>query len=313
MKIYCENNVPQGCCSILLKIEKGTVLTIAPVILHTLGSPNSVVIIITSCIRLFFYFSLVFLFQLRTCFHRLFHAVLQELVQILVWQVVRRLVRHAPALPSDLLRCLPTRVIVVQETADMPVAFQHVQRPGQVADRVEHYAVRHRLSLFERKIREIIHETLKNQHRRLSVPLLPMPEMRDILWGGRTLEMRVAYLQSALPVPEPDPEIPFAAHAVMHLHTLPRGDAGRNPPVCQVAQQHHVAERREAQLLECRRRGGRLPGCRSGREHGEVSLYALQYGGYVARPVQPLRQVDDAASRPLAEVDSQVSGKTDLE
>jgi hypothetical protein len=44
-----------------------------------------------------------------------------------------------------------------------------------------------------------------------------------------------------------------------------------------------------------------------------VSLYALQYGGYVARPVQPLRQVDDASSRPLAEVDSQVSGKADLE
>jgi hypothetical protein len=49
------------------------------------------------------------------------------------------------------------------------------------------------------------------------------------------------------------------------------------------------------------------------RGHGEVSLYALQYGGYVTRPVQPLRQVDDASSRPLAEVDSQVSGKADLE
>ena len=195
----------------------------------------------------------------------------------------------------------------------MPVTFQHVQRPGQVADRVEHHAVRHRPPLFERKVREIIHEAFKNQHRRLSVPLLPMPQMRDVLWGGRTLEIRVAYLQSALPVPEPDPEIPFAARAVMHLHALPRGDAGRNPPLCQVVEQHRIAKWRDAHLLECRRRGDRLPGCLGGREHGEVSLYALQYGGYVARPVQPLRQVDDAASRPLAEVDSQVSGKADLE
>lgn len=140
-----------------------------------------------------------------------------------------------------------------------------------------------------------------------------MPEMRDVLWGGRTLEIRVAYLQAALPVPEPDPEIPFAARAVMDLHALPQGNAGRNPPLCQIVQQHRIAERRYAQLLECRRRGGRLPGCRSGRGHGEVSLYALQYGGYVTRPVQPLRQVDDASSRPLAEVDSQVSGKADLE
>lgn len=239
--------------------------------------------------------------------------MLQKLVQILVWQVVRRLVRHAPALPPDLLRGFPARIIIVQETADMPVIFQHVQRPGQVADRIEHHAVRHRLSLFERKVRKIVHETLKHQNRRLSVPLHPMPQMRDVLWGGRTLEIRVAYLQATFPVSEPDPEIPFAARAVMHLHALPRGDAGRNPSLCQVVQQHRITERRDAQLLECWRRGGCPPGCRSGRGHGKVSLYALQYGGYVARPVQPLRQVDDAASRPLAEVDSQVSGKADLE
>ena len=91
------------------------------------------------------------------------------------------------------------------------------------------------------------------------------------------------------------------------------GNAGRNPPLCQIVQQYRITERRDAQLLECRRRGGRLPGCLGGRGHGEVSLYALQYGGYVARPVQPLRQVDDASSRPLAKVDSQVSGKADLE
>ena len=83
--------------------------------------------------------------------------------------------------------------------------------------------------------------------------------------------------------------------------------------LCQIVQQYRITERRDAHLLECRRRGGRLPGCLGGRGHGEVSLYALQYGGYVARPVQPLRQVDDASSRPLAEVDSQVSGKADLE
>jgi len=195
----------------------------------------------------------------------------------------------------------------------MPVTFQHVQRPGQVADRIEHHAVRHRLSLFERKVREVIHEALENQDRRPLVPLRGMPQMRDILWGGRTLEIRVAYLHAVLPVPEPDPEIPFASRAVMHLHALLYGDAGRNPPFGQIIQQHRITERRDAELLECRRRGDRLPGCRGGREHGEVSLYALQYGGYVARPVQPLRQVDDAASRPLAEVDSQVSGKADLE
>lgn len=228
-------------------------------------------------------------------------------------QVVHRLVRHAPALPSDLLRGFPARVIIVQETADMPVAFQHVQRPRQITDRIEHHAVRHRLSLFERKVREIVHEALKHQGRRLSVPPGSMPEMRDVLWGGRTLEIRVAYFQAALPVPEPDPEIPFAARAVMDLHTLPQGNSGRNPPLCQIVQQHRITERRDAQLLECRRRGGRLPGCLGGRGHGEVSLYALQYGGYVARPIQPLRQVDDASSRPLAEVDSQVSGKADLE
>ena len=228
-------------------------------------------------------------------------------------QVVHRLVRHVPTLPSDLLRGFPARVIIVQETADMPVAFQHVQRPRQITDRIEHHAVRHRLSLFERKVREIVHETLKHQGRRLSVPRGSMPEMRDVLWGGRTLEIRVAYLQAALPVPEPDPEIPFAARAVMDLHALPQGNAGRNPPLCQIVQQYRITERRDAQLLECRRRGGRLPGCLGGRGHGEVSLYALQYGGYVARPVQPLRQVDDASSRPLAKVDSQVSGKADLE
>ena len=140
-----------------------------------------------------------------------------------------------------------------------------------------------------------------------------MPQMRDVLGGGRTLEIRVAYLQSALPVPEPDPEIPFAARAVMHLHALPRGDTGGNPPLCQVVQQHRIAERRDAQLLECCRCGGHLPGCLGGCEDGEISLYALQYGGYVPRPVQPLRQVDDASSRPLAKIMSQVSGKADLE
>lgn len=140
-----------------------------------------------------------------------------------------------------------------------------------------------------------------------------MPDMGDILWGGRTLEIRVAYLYAAFPVPESDPKIPFASRAVMHLHALFQGNAGRNPPLCQIVQQHRITERRDAQLFECRRRGDRLPGCRSGREHGEVSLYALQYGGYVVRPVQSLRQIDDAASRPLTEVDSQVSGKADLE
>ena len=259
------------------------------------------------------YFSPAFLFRFRTRFHRLFQTVLQELVQILVRQVVHRLVRHAPAPPPDLLRRPAARVIVVQETADMPVTFQHVQRPRQVTDRIEHHAVRYRLSLFERKVREVIHEALENQDRRPLVPLRGMPQMRDILWGGRTLEIRVAYLHAALPVPEPDPEIPFAARAVMHLHALFQGNAGRNPPLCQIVQQHRTTEWRDAQFLECRRRGDRLPGCCGGREHGEVSLYALQYGGYVARPVQPLRQVDDAASRPLAEVDSQVSGKADLE
>lgn len=140
-----------------------------------------------------------------------------------------------------------------------------------------------------------------------------MPDMGDILWGGRTLEIRVAYLHAALPVPEPDPEIPFASRAVMHLHALPYGDAGRNPPFGQIIQQHRITERRDAELLECRRRGGRLTGFQSRREHRETSLYTPQHGGYVPRPVQPLRQVDDATSRPLAEVDSQVSGKADLE
>lgn len=172
--------------------------------------------------------------------------MLEELVQILVGQVMYRLVHHAPALPSDLLRCLPACVIIVQETADMPVIFQYVQRPLQIADRIEYHAVRHRLSLFERKVREIVHEALKHQDRRPSVPPGSMPQMRDVLWGGRTLEIRVAYLQSVLPVPEPDPEIPFAARAVMHLHALPRGDTGRNPPLCQVVQQHRIAERRDA-------------------------------------------------------------------
>ena len=140
-----------------------------------------------------------------------------------------------------------------------------------------------------------------------------MPDMRDILWGSRTLDIRVAYLHAAFPVPKSDPEIPFAARAVMHLHALPCSDAGRNPPFGQIIQQHRITERRDTELLECRRRGDRLTGYRGGRGHGEVSLYALQYGGYVARPVQPLRQVDDAASRPLAEIMSQVSGKADLE
>lgn len=92
--------------------------------------------------------------------------MLQEFVQILVRQVVHRLVRHAPAPPPDLLRRFPPRTIVVQETTDMPVTFQHVQRPGQVADRIEHHAIRHRLPLFERKVREVIHEALENQDRR---------------------------------------------------------------------------------------------------------------------------------------------------
>ena len=192
------------------------------------------------------YFSPAFLLQFRTWLLRLFQAVLQELVQILVRQVVHRLVRHASALPSDLLRGFPARIIIVQETADMPVAFQHVQRPRQITDRIEYHAVRHRLSLFERKVREIVHEALKHQGRCPSVPPGSMPQMRDVLWGGRTLEIRVAYLQSVLPVPEPDPEIPFAARAVMHLHALPRGDTGRNPPLCQVVQQHRIAERRDA-------------------------------------------------------------------
>lgn len=99
----------------------------------------------------------------------------------------------------------------------------------------------------------------------------------------------------------------------MHLHALPYGDAGRNPPFGQIIQQHRITERRDAELLECRRRGGRLTGFQSRREHRETSLYTPQHGGYVPRPVQPLRQVDDATSRPLAEVDSQVSGKADLE
>lgn len=112
------------------------------------------------------YFSPAFLFRFRTRFHRLFHTVLQELVQVLVRQVVHRLVRHAPAPPPDLLRRFPPRTIVVQETADMPVTFQHVQRPGQVADRIEHHAIRYRLPLLERKVREVIHETLEHQYRR---------------------------------------------------------------------------------------------------------------------------------------------------
>lgn len=99
-------------------------------------------------------------------FLRFFQTVLQELVQILVRQVVHRLVRHALAPPPDLLRRFPARTIVVQETADMPVTFQHVQRPGQVADRIEYHAIRHRLSLLERKVREVIHEPLEHQYRR---------------------------------------------------------------------------------------------------------------------------------------------------
>lgn len=76
--------------------------------------------IIFRSIRLPSYFSPAFLFRFRTRFHRLFQTVLQELVQVLVRQVVHRLVRHAPAPLPDLLRRPAARVIVVQETADMP-------------------------------------------------------------------------------------------------------------------------------------------------------------------------------------------------
>lgn len=82
-------------------------------------------------------------------FHRLFHAVLQELIQILVRQIMYSLVTHPPALPFNLLHRLPAGFIIIQKATDLSVTSKDIHCLGQVGHRIEHHTVRYGLPFFK--------------------------------------------------------------------------------------------------------------------------------------------------------------------
>ena len=241
------------------------------------------------------------------------YPFLQELVQILVRQIVHRLVTDLGAHPSDFLRGTFPRRVIVQEAADLAVAFQDIRRLGQVAYRIEHHTVRNGPATFQREIGQVIHEPLEYKDGGRTAVTARMPDVRDVLRRSGAFEIRVPYLHGSPPVPEAHAEIPFATHPVMHFHAFPCGDVGRDAPPGHIVQQYRIAQGREAHFLERGFRLRRFPRGRCWRKGRETAPYPLQHCGEAAGTVEPLRQVDDAPARPLAEIMSQIEGEADLE
>lgn len=170
----------------------------------------------------------------------LFHGMTaaQVVVQIVVQPIVDGLVGEVAARLFQFSGRFACRFVIVEVSINPFVRRDERGGFGKVRHRVQHDdIVRRVLVALERQIREVVHESLEHEARRI----IAAAGCRG--FRSAALEIAVTQIPATGVVAESDCEIGFVRHAIMHLRTMHTSRIEVDAPVREVSEQGRVFQR----------------------------------------------------------------------
>lgn len=162
----------------------------------------------------------------------------QVVVQVIVRPIVDGLVGEVPTCGVQFCRRLSPRLVVVEVSIDPFVRRDERNDFDKVRYRVQHDdIVRRGRVAFERQKREVVHESLENEARRI----IAAAGRRG--FRGAALEIAVAQLPASVIIAEPDGEIGFVRHTIMYLRTMHTSCIKVDVPLSEVSEQGRAFQR----------------------------------------------------------------------